>query len=236
MSRLYAAAVVLALPFLLLACGGGDDDAGGGQAELGQVLTQPPSAYAPAVEELDDFFSVNDNETYGLALGTFASLGPFQNRAEGEALAEEWGYVQGYRVIYQPDGLLAGVLQGRYFATIMIHEFETAEGARDAFAHYKAWSDGVADSKKEQAPELGNESGAWSIIAGNVGNTEMERVYHRIVIRRGNIVADIVTEGGLPFMTIDQAAGLAQIFDGRVTGDRPAEPPTPVPVSTSPAF
>jgi hypothetical protein len=242
MSRRYAAVLFLALPFFALACGGddgGDDiapDASTGQSEPGRLLTEPPAAYAPAVEELAGFFSVQDNETYGLSAGTFASLGPFDSRADGERLADEWGYDSGFRVIFQPDGLLAGVLEGRFFATIMIHEFETTQGAQEAFAHYKTWSDGRAGSEKEEAPDLGNESGAWSIVLGTVGNTEMETVYHRVVIRRGNIIADILTEGGKPFMTIDQAAGLAQIFDERATGTRPAEMPTPVAAPTSPAF
>ncbi len=217
----------MSLPFLLAACGGDDDSGSGSESAPGVAVDGPPLRYMPAVEEMPGLFTVDEGNSFGLSSRAFAGMGPFRNVQEGDELAEEWGYTVGNVMVFRPDGLLAGVLEGRYFATIMIHQFETPVGARDAFAHYKSWSDGVKDSETEDAPILGNESGAWSIATGTVANTEMKAIHHRVVIRRGNIVADVRTEGGEPFMSVDDAAALALIIDQRATGERLAEMPTP---------
>ena len=117
-----------------------------------------------------------------------------------------------------------------------MHSFRTIEGARDAFAHYESWSTDAEGSETESAPDLGNEAGAWSFLTGTVGNSDVERIFHRVLLRRGNIIADVLTEGGQPFMTIDQAAGFAQIIDERATGGRAAELPTPIVAPASPAL
>jgi hypothetical protein len=244
MRRTRLLAALIAIPVLLAAaCGGGSDDDNGAPtsvpfstAELGTMLVGPASLYAPSLEELPGYFTLDRGETFGLSALTFTALGPFSSAEEGDRLSAEWGYVDGYRGVFQPDGLIAGVLEGRYYVTVMVHEFKTTEGARSAFAHYKALSDSTEGSEQESVPQIGNEAGAWSAVSGTVPNTEMEAVYHRIVVRRGNILAEVRTQGGQPFMTIESAAAIATIIDERAEGVREAVEPTPIAAPTSPAF
>lgn len=228
-----------ALALLLFAGCGGDDNGeppvgttpstGGSSGGPEPRLDAPVSRFAPSQEEMPGKFEVNPLETFGLASATWSVTGPFDNAQQGEQLAEQWGYIEGWRVLYSPDGLISGVIEGRYYATIEVHLFETVAGASEAYAQYLDKSVSKAGSEKQDTRALGNESSGWALVEGTVGNTDMVAVFHRFIFRRGNMVAMVITYGGNPFMTIDPARDIAVIIDERALGEREAAEPTPIP-------
>lgn len=232
--------VMAAALALLLVAGCGGNGGGGSSAGITPStggtsggpepqLEIPVSRFAPAQDEIPGNFEVNPLETFGLAAATWSVIGPFDNPQQGEQLAAEWGYVEGWRVLYNPDGLISGVVQGRYYATIEVHLFETVGGASKAYAQYLDRSVSKAGSEKQDTKALGNESSGWALVEGTVGNTDMVAIYHRFIFRRGNMVAMVLTYGGEPFLTIDPARDIAVIIDERALGERDAVEPTPIP-------
>lgn len=227
------------LALIAAACGGGDDG-GSPQADLSPstggvsggpepLLEMPVARYAPSLEEMPGRFEVNTPETFGLTAATWSVIGPFDNPQEGEQLAGDWGYVEGWRVLYNPDGQLAGVVEGRYYATIEVHLFETTAGAAEAYARYLDRSINKAGSDRQNTRPLANESSGWELVEGTVGGTDMVAVYHRFIFRRGNLVGMVLTYGGQPFLTINPARDIAVIIDERALGERDAIEPTPIP-------
>ncbi len=225
---------------LLAACGGGDDDGGSpsgpastGGTDGGPEVTAdaPVTKYAPFVEQLTSLgaFEVYPPETFGLAAATWSLTGPFVSSTEGEQKATEWGYQEGFNVQYNPQGLLAGVLQGRYYITIQVHLFETKDGAESAFEAYKMTTSSAAGAKELSPKGLGNEWVAYELPQGVVGSSDVVAVYHRFVFRRGNVVATVQTYGAEPFMTIDSAREVAVMVDDRILGNSDAIEPTPIP-------
>ncbi len=230
---------------LLAGCGGGGDDGGastrpastggtGGGPEV--TADSPVTKYAPFVEELSSLgsFEVYPPETFGLAAATWSLTGPFVSATEGEQKAADWGYQEGFNVQYNPQGLLAGVLQGRYYITIQVHLFETKDGAVSAFEAYKTTTTGAAGAKELSPKGLGNEWVASELPQGVVGSSDVVAIYHRFVFRRGNVVATVQTYGAEPFMTIDPAREVAVMIDDRILGNTPAVEPTPIPPPVQP--
>jgi hypothetical protein len=220
---------------LLAGCGGDGDEPGVRTPSTGGVaggpepsVSGPASKYAPFVEELAGSFEVFPPELFGLTPSTWGLTGPFPGQ-DGEARAEELGYVEGYQVQYNPDGLLAGVLQGRYYLVVQTHVFEDAEGARQAFAAYSETTSNTAGARALSPRGLGNEWLAYELPKDTVGSSDTVAVYHRFVFRRGNVVAWVQTYGAQPFMTIDAARDVAVMIDGRLLGTVEAIEPTPIP-------
>lgn len=238
-ARAFWGAPVAVLVLLIgVACGGGgDDDAnsshspstGGTAGGSEPIVEGPASRFAPFVEDLPgDRFEVFPPETFGISAATFGLTGPFLSAQQGDTSARDWGYVEGYNLQYNPAGLLAGVLDGGYYVTIQVHLFETTAGAHSAFEAYREEST-ANDSDAVSAAALGNESAAFSLVQGTVGNSDTVAVYHRFIFRRGNVVAVVQTYGADPFMTIDSARDIAVMIDDRVLGNTPAVEPTPIP-------
>ncbi len=241
------ALVAGALGLTLLACGGDDTPAtvknvtatGGsstGGTEGGSEVTLGPPAnrYAPAVKDLPAAYIVHQPETYGLNLTSFSVQGPFKTPKEGETLAAQWGFADGWRAAFDPDGLLAGVLEGRYYVTVETYLFATIDGARQAFQQFDAYYASAPGSQKQTAKGLGNQSDAFKLISGTVGSSAIAGAYHHFLFRRGNMVATVQTFGGEPFMTIAQARDIAVLVDDRALGKRPATEPTPFPTPALP--
>ena len=238
MRALYVILFAMLAVLLVAACGDDDDggpatgvtpSTGGTSGGPEPQIEVPVSRFAPELEEMPGRFEVNQLETFGLSAATWSVIGPFDNPQQGEQLAAEWGYVEGWRVLYNPDGLISGVVQGGYYATIEVHLFETAAGASEAYAQFVEKSTSRAGSEKQATKDLANESSGWELVEGTVGSTDMVAVYHRFIFRRGNIVAWVQTYGGEPFMTIDPARDIAVIIDERALGERDAVEPTPIP-------
>ncbi len=175
---------------------------------------------------------MNDGETYGLDSGGFITFGPFQTIEEGETFVERHPYVNGYTVLYEPDGLLAGVIEGRYFVTIWVHIFAGTDAPVAAYELFDTQSKARAEAEIVPILPIANQSGASGLVVGTVGNSTTAREYHRVVFRRGNLVAVVQTYGATPLINVNPARYLAGIIDERAVGDRPAEEPTPAPTST----
>jgi hypothetical protein len=231
---LLLAAAVVAL--VTAGCGGDDDvetgtrtPSTGGVAGGPEPRVDPPSArYAPFLEELGRRFEVYPPEVFGLSPTTWGLTGPFPGE-DGEALAEDMGYLEGYQVQYNPQGLLAEVLQGGYYLVIQTHVFRNVEGAEEAFAAYRQTTTNTPGAEQVSPRGLGNEWVAYVLPRGTVGNSDVVAVYHRFVFRRGNVVAWVQTYGAEPFMTIDPAREVAVMIDNRVLGNVEASEPTPIP-------
>ncbi|MEX0783976.1 MAG: hypothetical protein WD557_15150 [Dehalococcoidia bacterium] len=234
-----AVAVVFAL-----ASGGDDGDAnpgvggtpglrtpstGGTRGGPQPVLSGPASKFAASQEDIGDGIQGVPNESASLTPATFAdpTLGPFRTIDEGRQKLAEWGYQEGYLGVLQPDGLLAGVVQGRFYVRVETHLFASIEGATAAFDWYDQIYSGIDALEPEQAAPLANESASWKSLEGKVENTDLDRAYHRFVFRRGNLVAIVQTVGADTFMTIDPARDIAVIVDERALGNRAAPTPTP---------
>jgi hypothetical protein len=218
-----ARALMLAtsLAAVLLAGCGGNDDAGPGTRTPSTEgvaggpeprVAGPAARYSPFLEELSGSFEVFPPEVFGISPSTWGLTGPFPGQ-DGEAKAEELGYVEGYQVQYNPEGLLAGVLRGGYYVTIQVHIFEDADGAREAFAAYSETTANTAGAQALSPRGLGNEWLAFELPKDTVGNSDTVAVFHRFVFRRGNVVAWVQTYGAQPYMSIDPARAIAVMIE-----------------------
>jgi hypothetical protein len=233
--------LIVGLALFAVACGGDDDassdlasfeSTGGTDGGPETQVAGPASKYAPFLEEISrlDEFDVYPPETFGIAAATWALTGPFSSVTEGETKADEWGYVEGFNILYQPRNLLSGVLQGAYYVTIQVHIFDGNEGAEQAFLAYEKTSSSAGG--QELSPRgLGNGSFAYELKEGLVSRSDVVAVYHRFVFRRGNVVTTVQTYGAEPFMTIDPAREVAVMIDDRILGNTEALEPTPIPSS-----
>lgn len=193
------------------------------------VLNGPAVKYAASEQEIGGGIEALPSESTDLTLELFAdpSFGPFKDSTEGKARSGEWGYAGGYVGSLQPDGLAAGVVLGRYYVRLETHLFQTTEGASRAYAWYADQYGANQAVDEQEASPLGNESSGWKGVLGKVGSTELDRVFHRFVFRRGNLVAMVETVGADTFMTIDPAREIGVVVDERALGNRAAPTPTP---------
>lgn len=196
----------------------------------GPLLTGPANRFAPAIEEVPPFLAIDAQETFPVGRDGFLVLGPFRDTVEGRRLLDSWGYDSGYRIQFAPDGLLAGVMLGRYYATVETYLLPNQASARQAFAKYREQGElpGGVD-RLEIGDGIGDERAAWRLRQGTVGETNVAAVYHRLVLRRGNLVAVVTTFAAEPFASSEPVLLLSRIIDERATGTRPAPTPTPFP-------
>lgn len=227
-----AVAILFVAGGVVFALTRGDDDTptpAGTRGGAEPVLAGPAVKYAASQDEIGGGIEAVPNESTDLSADLFAdpSLGPFIDSTEGKAKASEWGYVEGYIGSFQPDGLTAGVVLGRYYVRLETHLFGSAEGAQAAYEWYvDRFGSNPAVAEEDTAP-LGNDSSGWRGVLGKVGTTELDRVFHRFIFRRGNLVAMVETIGADTFMTIDPAREVAVVVDDRALGNRAASTPTP---------
>jgi hypothetical protein len=172
------------------------------------------------------------SNTFSLSALGFATNGYFPNAQAGETQAEAWGYKDGYQSSFEPDGQLAGLLQGRYYIQVESYLFNTVDGAAQAYAHIDGVTRSQTKSIEQVTNGLANESSAWKTIAGKVGSSELNMVYYRFIFRRGNLVTVVQTNGAEPYMTVDRARDLAVVVDEKARGNLPAPTPTPAKTGT----
>lgn len=203
---------------------------GGAEGGADKVFPGPASRYSPGIRELPGgAFNVNGSETFVQNISTFASSYLFTSSDQGSQLAAQWKILDGYNVIFDPDGLNAGVLKGGFYVSTETYLFNDTDGAKAAFAYIDQLHSRNQGSVKKTTKGLGNQSSAYEIVQGTVGSSDMKLVYDRFVVRRGNIVSIVMTTGGEPYMTIDQAREVAVIIDDRILGNRASNTPTPLP-------
>ncbi|MCC7363326.1 MAG: hypothetical protein IT303_03055 [Dehalococcoidia bacterium] len=205
---------------------------GGTQGGADTKLAGPASRYVPEAADFSVGYEVFPPETFSLSALQFASNGLFGGTTEGEEKAELWRYESGYQASFQPTGLLAEVVQGKYYVRVESYLFEDVAGAKQAYAAYEErYSSTDGSERVDGVKGLANESSAWKFLDKTIANTELRGVYHRFVFRRGSLVSIVQTMGAEPFMTIDQARDVAVLVDEKALGTRLS--PTPTPRSTA---
>ena len=207
----------------------GGTSTGGTEGGPETTSKMPASRFSPAREELPGVYSVNVPETFTQNISTFASSYLFSSNQQGQDLGTKWRIIDGFKALYDPDGLAAGVAQGKYYISIEVYLFEVTSGAVDAYDYMDKLFSGRAGTDRQDAKGLGNKSAGYKIIQGTVGTSDIPQAYHRFMFRRGNVVAVVQTTGGAPTMTIDKARDIAVIIDDRILGKRDATEPTPIP-------
>lgn len=198
---------------------GGADDA----------VPGPASRYSPGVKELPGVFSVNVPETFTDNISTFSSSYLFTGVAQGQDLAKKWGIIDGFKVAYDPDGLEAGLLSGRYYVAVETYLFEKSSGASDAYDFIQNVYSSRAGSEKQDAKGLGIKSAGYKIIQGTVGTSDQPKAYYSFMFKRGNVVAVVRITGAERSVSVDTARQVAAIIDDRITGKRESTQPTAIP-------
>jgi hypothetical protein len=194
------------------------------------LLQGPAGRFIPTKEEIRGTYAINPQETYGYQADTFANTNVFSSPTEGAEFLSRVIYVEGYRVYFEPDGLLAGTLQGGYFPTVETHIFETVDGAKEMFRKFTDVSAAVAGSQPQATAAVGNEYSAYKLVRGKIA--DRDQVYFRYIFRRGNMVAVVQTVGVEGVIQVDTAKDIAITIDDKALGRRPALAPTPIPVPT----
>lgn len=198
------------------------------------ILKIPAAAYSIDNDDLmDGEYKVNPPETYIVNAPRFALLGQFQSGQVATSAIEQWGFLEGWNVQFDPVGQLSAVVDGGYYLTAASYLFETTEGAIAAYDSFGAQYSRVSSSQQVDAPQLGNASAGFSLESGVVGRSNLPNVYHRFLFRRGNMVAVVQVNGAGPYVSMDIARDYAVIIDDKALGKRPANLPTPIPTVQS---
>ncbi len=187
------------------------------------------SQYAPAVNEVPGRNDVNVPETFAANLSTFASSYLFTNNKEGEEKANEWKILDGYQVQYDPDGLQADLLRGRYYVRTEVYLFADVGGAKAAYDFMDKFHLARNGSQQVATKQLANQSNAFKVTGGTVGTSNEVMAFYRMLVRRGNVVYIVQVNGADKFISVDDARNVAIIVDDRILGNRPATVPTPIP-------
>jgi hypothetical protein len=201
------------------------------------LLAPPVSQFVVLVQDLGiQNFLTDLRATRTLSLGDYAATLAFSSEAEGRRLLETWGFVDGYTTGLQPEGGNEAILQSAYVVFQELVMFESASGARQAFAHLAGNVQANTSVEVVETPKVANESIASRAIAGKIGTSNIDQALHQVVFRRGNVVVRLVTGGAAPLMTIDTVLELAAMVDEKLLDRRPHPEPTPTPPrSPSPA-
>jgi hypothetical protein len=206
--------------------------------ELVEPLLVPPvSQFVVLVQDLGiENFLTDLRATRTLSLADYAATLAFPDAAEGRRLLEKWGFVDGYSTGLQPEGGNEAILQSAYVVFQELVMFETAAGARQAFAHLAGNVQANPSIEKVETARVANESIASRAIAGKIGSSNIDQALHQVIFRRGNVVVRLLTGGAAPLMTMDTVLELAAMVDEKMLDRRPHPEPTPTPPrSPSPA-
>lgn len=231
------------LAALLAACGGGTKAAPSGSAASGSptasaqaaandastspILTMPASRFALSLDDLGTAFITNVPDTFVLNAQNYGSSKTFAEGDNGEKLLTEWGYLGGYETSFRPEGSDKAILQnGAYDIAVETHLFKDESGAKKAYDYFEGRLK-AGSAQPVNAPQLGNKSSAWRLVAGKIGTSTVDAAYHRFLFRRGNLVTVVMTYGADPFMSVTIVRDLARIVDAKALGQKEAIAPTP---------
>jgi len=216
-----------------IACGGGGDaapqgagDGSGRDTTSAPTLTAPASRFALALGDLPPGYLTDRDSTFTLDAEVYGATRIFAGAAEGKQLLQSWGYIGGYETAFQPEQFPTSLLNGAYYAWVEIHLFRDTAAATKAAEYFESRLQGSSD--RISADRVGNSSSAWKLTRDKIPGSSIDAVYHRVVFRRGNMVAVVQTYGSDPLMTIKTATSLATIVDDKALGQRPAAEPTPL--------
>lgn len=243
--RAYALIACALLVPVIAACGGGGDAASPetgatkaaatNDSSTSPALTMPVSRFAVSQDDLGINFLVDIPATFNVTAEEYAKGSSFATPADGMALLKQWGYLGGYETGYTPEGREKAVLNGAYYSKVETHLFKDEEGAKKAFAYFEARLKATTGNQPSTASPVGNESAAFHRLSGKVPGSSVTAIYHQYLIRRGNLVAAVLTYGADGFMKIEAARELASIIDQKALGKANAVEPTPTSNYTPPA-
>ncbi len=197
-------------------------------AEHAPNLEEPASRYTILQPDLDGNFITDVGGTFSLNAEDYAVASVFPDQRQGYELLNEWGYIEGYETGYVPEGRERAVLNGAYYFAVESHLFEDKDGARAAYEYILERLDESVSEPTDLSFELGNESSAWTAPGGRIPGSSSDSVHHRVIFRRGNLVAMVATWGAEALMRAEPAHQLALIVDQKATGRRDSMEPTPI--------
>lgn len=189
-------------------------------------LDGPASKFSISQLDLDSGYITDVPGTYVLDALNYGQTKIFATPEEGQQLLSEWGYVGGYETGYTPEGRERAVLQGAHYFWVETHLFEDGQGASAAYDFFEEQLR-ASGSDAVTFPGVGNESTAWLRLGEKVYGSTVDSAFHRVVFRRGNLVAIVATWGAEPFMNVQAATALGRIVDEKALGERDAPEPTP---------
>lgn len=240
----------LCLMLTAAACGGdGDAQAasttpgvasptqGSAPASSGKLLDGPAGKYSLLHEDVGTGYITDIKGTYVLTADSYGGTSVFPSASEGTQLLQEWGYTGGYETAMVPEGRDQAVLNGAYAMNMEIHLFKDVAGAKSFYAY--------AEKKVKENPKaqpirtgaaVGDEYAVYRAVEGKIASSTVDRAVHYVQLRRGNLVAIVLTIGADPFMKADTVVALAKMIDEKALGSRAAIDPTPTSNYTPPAY
>ena len=236
------------LLLVLAACGDDDDDGttpgasttttaaivtqgtgtppGNGDASEEPTLSGPASKYTLLLADIGNGYFTDRQHTFELRIDNYSKTPAFPDAAEGERLLKEWGYTGGFETSYEPEARQTDVLKGKFYVAVETHLFESPDGASAAYAYFEEGLRAARKAEFVQSSALGNESSAWKYTDEKISGSSINAVFHRFLVRRGNMLAVVQTWGAEPLMSVDTVRGLAAILDQKAMGLKDAPEPT----------
>lgn len=193
------------------------------------TITGSPSKYTLLLVDVGNGYFTDRTHTFQLKAEDYAGTPAFPSASEGRKLLKEWGYQGGFETGYEPEGRETDVLNGKYYVTVETHLFESTGGAEKAFTYFENVLRNARRAEQVQTPTVGNQSSAWKLTDAKIRGSSINSVFHRFIMRRGNMVAIVQTWGAETFMRVDTVRGLAAIIDQKAIGQKEAIEPTPTP-------
>ena len=245
--RLLLAVCAIAFVPCFVACGDDDDDDSGSNGDTGATVTSsapavsastasptlsgPAGKYSVSIDDLGinwltDIKGTFEIDTAALVADYAERSRVFEDENEGLRKLREWGYVEGYETGYIPEVRDRAVLAGSFYIVIETHLFATKEGAMKAFEYFSK-TPLESGALPLEVEGVGNAAAGFVTVAGKIGGSNVNAMYHQVVFVRGNAVEIVLTKGAQGFMKIDPAWELARMADAKLLGERSAIEPTP---------
>ncbi len=194
------------------------------------VNAGPVSQFVVLVQDLGiQNFNTDREATRTLTADDYAGTSAFAGPGEGKRLLGEWGFADGYTTGMLPPGGVEDILNSAYVVYQELVMFDSAAGARAAFAHLAGNVRANDSVQVIETATVGNESIASSAVGPVLGDSGINQVYHQVVFRRGNVVTRMLTVGAEPLMSIQTAIELAGFVDAKLLDEREHPEPTPTP-------
>jgi hypothetical protein len=192
-------------------------------------LGTPASKFTLLLTDVGDGYFTDRQHTFALDIDNYSTTASFSDPAQGRKLLTDWGYAGGFETGYEPERRSVDVLNGKYYIAVETHLFDSSEGAKQAFAYFENGLRTARRAEPVQASALGNQSSAWKYVDEKIPGSSINGVFHRFVVRRGNMVAIVQTWGAEPLMKVDVVRGLAAVIDQKALGQKEAVEPTATP-------
>lgn len=199
------------------------------------ALDAPASRFSILLEDVGlQAYLTDIPATFELTAASYSKTDAFNSAAEGDKLLTQWEYADGYETALIPEGRNQAILNGAHVIYVETHLLYSDAGAKKMYEYLVSRIRSNGGQAVNTGP-VGNESSAWRAVGGNVPGSTIAQAFHRMIFRRGNLVAVVLTIGADPFMKVETARGLALLIDEKALGTKEAIVPTPTSNFTPPA-